>query len=422
MTKFKHLSWSLNHFVQPVLFAALMLGLLSVDAAAQQKSVQEAAAKTDSPATVFTVNRSAVEMAKTLSSQMRDRREVLITPDVHSNVLIVRGHKEAVEEVKGYLKVLDTPFQTVTYKVTIAVSGDGPDIRILDELELSTLDNNKAKLQFGQQVAVPTGATQVSSGRTIRNYSRQDAGTIVQVQPRVANGKILTDISLEKSWIEAPMSKSENDVDSQHTTFSVSFDSTLALQDDVAETIRIKATGSPGGQRSVVMTVSASVQSSKERASLRESKPSGRDAASSMRGTPSRRTMPPVKSNEGRSSFPGRPSAPPNPRATKPNPFVIQSGGSRQLFSRIDSNKDQAISQSEWDAQRISKILVSRGFKFSDGMNDKQFVSAMSDMVKTLRKRPTADKQTSHSSLGKNDAGKDATKDRAKGDGKSDKE
>lgn len=382
---------------------AMPTAIIADDAAAELTKETKS-----SPATVFTTNRSAIEVAKTLGSQMHGRRDVSIIPDVHSNVLIVRGDKKAVEEVQGYLKVLDTPFQTVTYKVTIAVTAEDTESQILDELELSTLDNNKAKMQFGQQVAVPTGATRVSASRSIRSYSQVSAGTIVQVQPRVSNGKILTDIMLEKSWVETPVSESEDDAASQHTTFNLSFDSTLALQEGVEQTIRAKATSSPGSQRSVLITVLATITpAGKSKVASRDSNPKAQNTLT--------RPMPSARFTEGRGAI-GRPSGPPISRSPGRRPSQGTSASVSHLFSRIDKDNDGVISKKEWTTQSISSVFTERGFQFTEGMNQEGFEEAMSEMVKTFRKRSSLNKEaSSRNSSPQNDRGRDPAKPR-KGD------
>lgn len=376
-----------------LVLVAVSISGLSSTAVADDKPAEKASS---TPAIVFPLNRSASEVAKSLGAQLSRRTDVQVSADVHSNVLIVRGDKKAVEEVKGFLKVLDTPFQTVTYQVSIAVSGEGKDKQILDELELSTLDNNKASIQFGQQVAVPTGVARISPTRSTRSYSQQSTGTIVQVQPRVSNGKILTDFMLEKSWLDAALPESEDEAEFQYSTFNISFESTLALQDGVPQTVKAKATGSPNGQRSVVITVTATTKAaSKAKTAARSSAPAARD-------TPTR-SVPPYRLDGARGVLPGRPVGPPSSQSARSRTSE-RTIGSSQLFSRIDRDKDNAISKKEWAGQPISKVFADRGFEFTDGMNEKQFEAAMAEMVRAFRKRPDTEKESSKSPPVKDDA------------------
>lgn len=284
----------------------------------------------------------------------------------------------------------ETSLKMVYVQVTIAVSGDGTDTKILDELQLTTLDGSKAQLQFGQQVAVPTGTMSLPGNRgSSRSYSQQQVGTLVQIQPRVGGDQILVDLKIEKSWIEAAISDSETDVASMYTTFTTSVDSTLALNDNKAQILKARVSAAPGGQREAIISVSASTKSQpKSRAVADKPRPPSQERRSigrPSRDQPSRVSPPRVVGREGMRREPGRDDLLIVDRQT---PATLQGPGIRRLFELIDKDKNGVISLTEWKEQRLSQSMESRGVEFSDKMDLKQFEAAVGPMLKGLRKKP----------------------------------
>lgn len=281
-----------------------------------------------------------------------------------------------------------TAMKMVYCQITIAVSGEGTDTKILDQVQLTTLENNKATLEFGQQVAVSTGATNLPGNRGIsQSYRQQQVGTVVKIEPTIVGDQIVINLQLEKSWVEAPMSETQTDIASQYTTFSISASSALALSDGKPQILKAKVTGAPGGQREATISVTASTQllpsttagvtrpdqlrSSKRTSAMTPRRPSDR-------GTPSRDG----KRNNAERDHSGDNRS----RADRPSPGMMQGQGVRRMFELIDRDKDGMISVSEWKGQKLAQSMESQGVKFSEKMDPKKFEAAVSEMVKGFRK------------------------------------
>ena len=72
---------------------------------------------------------------------------------------------------------------------------------IVTRMRLSTLENLPANIQFGENIAVPTGRMFSSPRMTAQTtYSREDTGTVVNVIPRIEqDGQILLELNVERS-------------------------------------------------------------------------------------------------------------------------------------------------------------------------------------------------------------------------------
>lgn len=303
-------------------------------------------------------------------------------------------------------------------QISIEVSGDGSDTKNSDQLQLTTLEGNKATVEFGQQVTVPVGTMTLPGNRTVaQNYQRQDVGTIANIEPKIVGDQLIISLQIEKSWVEAPNSDSPTEIASRHTTFSVSAASVLALQNGKPEVLKANVAGSPGGQREATITVLASTKpiaaaksaverAKKARPTNRATAPAPRrssDAAGSS-GTHSKPARPeshdahsdPKKSNSSKIGPAARHGSRPDSvrdgsansrsRAERPTPAWVKNEGALRIFALIDKNKDGTISSTEWKSQRLAQSMASRGLKFSDKMNQQQFQEAVAAMVKGFRK------------------------------------
>ena len=173
-------------------------------------------------------------------------------------------------------------------QISIVISGNGTDTKISDQFQLTTLDGSRATVQIGQQVTVPVGTMNLPGNRTVaQSYQRQDVGTIAKAEPKIAGDQIIISLQIEKSWIEAPNSKSPTNIASRHTTFSISADSTLVLQSGKPEVLTANVAGSPGGQRQATITVLASTKPVTAAKGVvdqaRRSRPSNRSASPVLR-------------------------------------------------------------------------------------------------------------------------------------------
>ncbi|MCP4854595.1 MAG: hypothetical protein GY903_08880 [Fuerstiella sp.] len=234
--------------------------------------------------TIVHANRPVQSMAKSLMEVMR-RSDINITTDVESNVVLLTGSQAEVNKATELLRALDQAPQMVNIDVVIVVRNTttGED-DIVDELQLSTLDELQTMLQFGQQVSVPEAVQRVGSRTMARNYRRENVGTFVRATPRVMGNVIALALSVEKSWIETPKtaeSDAETDGISIPASYTTMAETTLQLNRGESQTFRaIVAKGKDDG-REVLITVSATTG---ERSSASRSATSGRATSGQDQG------------------------------------------------------------------------------------------------------------------------------------------
>lgn len=201
----------------------------------------------------------------TLRLAMPDRTDLIIAKNEASNVLILRGSGESLESCAKILEILDQPIRMVYFDIAISViepgaaGAGGNEPTALDHLQLSTLDENQAKLQFGQQVAIVTGTVQSARGEATRSFQRQQTGTMIVVTPRIAGDAIAADLQIEKSWIEPPSADAAKANNPQVINTS-QVQTTLLLQPGVAQTLRAKVSSSGNEAIEVSIKISASLE------------------------------------------------------------------------------------------------------------------------------------------------------------------
>lgn len=158
-------------------------------------------------------------------------QSVVLVPEPITNVLIISGPPEVLEEVVDFVERLDRQPPMVRVRTLIAeitvddpkrgqahmldelttsVSDEGldelaaalrkrPGLRILGRPQLTALGNQPAFLQLGQRVPRITGVQTSSVGRT-NTVTMENVGLILGVTARVnAEGLITMEIDLEKS-------------------------------------------------------------------------------------------------------------------------------------------------------------------------------------------------------------------------------
>lgn len=279
------------------------------------------------------------------------------------------------------------PLRMVYIQVSIAVAGNETNTKISDQLQVTTLENSSANLQFGQQVSVPTSVTNLPGNRAVsHSYRQNQVGTIVKIEPRIAGDQIVVKLNLEKSWMEAPTSNSASGIASQYTTFTASVESTLAMADGKSQTVKARVSGAPHAEREAIVSITASLKpvASKQAASKtsRPAKPNKKPTAR------------PSAMSEAKDS-PVQPDAKPavrldhrNESAAKPEsrkPTAFQTSGLRRIFELIDKDANGVISLEEWEADRLAQSMASRGVNFSKQMDLQQFETAVAEMKKDFR-------------------------------------
>lgn len=262
--------------------------------------------------------------------------------------------------------------KTIAFRVVLEIPGErdetGPEVR--DELELSTLAGTRGQIQLSQQVATPTGFTSVPGGRSSRTVSMQQVGTLIKVQPTIKDNLVLVELQLEKSWVDPTPIATEPTNFVPPTVFSLSLDSTFALQDGKPQTARARVTGSVDGPREVLITLTASI----------DPEPAARSVASSRQSKPVR----PAKKSGAQaesSRRPDRDSSSGVARRSEPPSQSNRQLGLQKMFDLIDRDGDETLSVTEWESHPFARALDKRGFEFTAGMKSDGFEIQMQKTV-----------------------------------------
>jgi hypothetical protein len=221
---------------------------------------------TDSPGneptrtTIIHAHRPVQSIAKSLTDVM-GRSNIRIATDVESNVVMLTGSQQEVENAANLLRALDLAPQMINIAVVIVVRNTATgDDDIHDELQLSTLNEMQVQLQFGQQVTVPESVQRVGSKTMARSYRRENVGTLVHATPRIVGNGIMLALTIEKSWIETPKTD-EADSEAENLALPVSYnteaETTLHLQHGQSQTFRAVVSRGRNDGRDVLITVSA---------------------------------------------------------------------------------------------------------------------------------------------------------------------
>ena len=246
-----------NHFCVRVVRSYVLSSDASASAA---EHALDSADNESKRTTLIHVNRPAQAIAKSLTEVM-SQSNLNIATDMESNVVMLTGSQREVENAADILRTLDQAPQMINIEVVIVVrnTATGKD-EIQDELQLSTLNDMQAQLQFGQQVTVPEAVQRVTSRTMARSYRRENVGTLVQATPRIVGNGIVLALTVEKSWVENPKtaeSDSETDNLALPASYSTEAETTLHLQRGQSQTFRAVVSRGRNDGRDVLITVTA---------------------------------------------------------------------------------------------------------------------------------------------------------------------
>lgn len=237
-------------------------------AEADEGAARTAAAEPERIMLVRLKGRSAKDIAKTLESVFGDESDLQIISDTESNTLMLRGSEEILNRSIRLLQQLDAPPRMITLNVEISVVGDGDtgtQNKLLDELRLTTLEDNEALLQFGEQRAVQSGTQQIPGRPGSRSFRSVETGTLVRARPRVMGESIVVELQVEKSWLD--VSAGEKDAESeekgsdQPETFTTTLQTTLILKAGESQSITAKINGGTQQGREVLISISGTFDS-----------------------------------------------------------------------------------------------------------------------------------------------------------------
>ena len=309
--------------------------------------------------TVVQVTQDPTEIARSVLSMLSEA-EVQIVADARAGTLFVRGAAADTERAITLIDSLDVQPSIVNFFLTIEVKPtDGDKAKIVDEFRLATLDGNEASVQVGQEVSVVEGYSHSPrSSKLIAQTSRKSVGTAIEVRPQVRNGRVLTALVAEKTWVEAISSDTETSIPGNQV-FTAVLNTTLALKPGEKQTIEMNANGGTDSGRSIVLTISATHgEGSRRSADMPRSAP---ERSSSRRGRtrPDSARRPSAGSPGGRGNSGGRSTT-----------GSAQSAGTsiaERLFSRMDKDNDGHVAASEFDSQtdRMLERLEIKKRKYS---------------------------------------------------------
>jgi len=117
--------------------------------------------------------------------------QIAIVPNVAGNSLLVSGPPKLVEEVGKLIDELDRPRVMVRIEIAIGEVGEKGKLEVLSRAELTTLDNQSARLQMGRREPRVVGRTVTSKG-TANNVTMENVGTQLSFTPRVGPDDVVT--------------------------------------------------------------------------------------------------------------------------------------------------------------------------------------------------------------------------------------
>ncbi len=204
---------------------AMFIGLVVPILLSVHSAAQEPAAEEEYQSVFFSTGAHDPREIASVMDRLFAKR-LTITPLIEHSAVVIRTSERDREEVMSVLKTL-TPephmlrLRLALLRVNTPLSAEetarlsGPIAQVskaLDNLkksgrleffndaELTTLENQKAMIQMGDRVALPTGSTQIAGGRTTESFQWVEVGTIVSVVGKPDNQHLILELNYEKSF------------------------------------------------------------------------------------------------------------------------------------------------------------------------------------------------------------------------------
>jgi type II secretory pathway component GspD/PulD (secretin) len=205
-----------------------VLILMSAAINAQDRAADDGAAAEPAVLRIFHCNTPVNQLAQVLQ-QVGNRDDVTIVPEQTNNVLIVRAPRSAFDEIAELIERLNHPPRRITLSLTVLEVGADFDVenvdpaellRLLDtddsirqvrKVRLSSLENNLAQVQLGEQRPVVSGESFGRSGIRTSMYQQEQLGTIVTMTARIDDDdRIVVELTFEMSRLEESMAGTES--------------------------------------------------------------------------------------------------------------------------------------------------------------------------------------------------------------------
>ena len=211
-----------------------------------------AAPQAETQLEVYTLQyQSAQEAAKLLNQLMERDKHATIVAEPVSNSLFVRATAESLKQIREVIEQLDqTPvqfdfdvyvlqrspaFDKVDWKLfqgeseqavaQIEQARKTGKIRILDQLQLTTISNQMGQVEFGQQGYRATSRDRAMTVRGGVPREMRATGVILSVQAQLSretNKDIVASINLQKSWTpSSPKDVKDEQMPDDIETFSM---------------------------------------------------------------------------------------------------------------------------------------------------------------------------------------------------------
>lgn len=237
MKRFCFVTMAILCFVPSVNAQVLRAQVGQVVLPAQSLGNQPAAVKPPSETIVYPVRSGpASDLAQSLTAIFENARIIAVA---ESNVLLIHVASDSREEILGTLTQLDRQKRVIEVQAyllrshgapltpdeTAGFSGSRDDVlkriealrksdqlSIENRIELTTLENQKALVQFGQQLPILTGITMTATRMRANNYQQTQTGTILSVTARTTQGDAIElEINFEKSEVDPQAAPSDED-------------------------------------------------------------------------------------------------------------------------------------------------------------------------------------------------------------------
>ena len=126
----------------------------------------------------------------------------------NQDVTAFGGFNQSPEDITALTDIsgIDIGLSTVNVKVLLKALQSASDVNVLSTPQILTTNNQKAKIQVGQNVPFVKGSSQVAGGVSQRQIDRQDVGVKLELTPEILEGdRVKMDILQEiSSLAETP--------------------------------------------------------------------------------------------------------------------------------------------------------------------------------------------------------------------------
>lgn len=176
--------------------------------------------------------------------------EVKIVPMNSIGALMLKGDQQSIFRARRVIEMMAPKQQAIQFTVRISVFRPDVDRPVAtDEFSLTTLNQRSVTARVAHQVSV-VKAVQSIRGTQVKQKEVQQVGTSVEMTPEMSGGRVLTNIAVEKAWIEV------EDESMQSDTFTATAETSIVLEPGKPQTLVLSA-GSGTATRKVVIEISA---------------------------------------------------------------------------------------------------------------------------------------------------------------------